>query len=297
MASIAANNAFGIVTVMDVKVLSLKTELDGKTIEDIYKDHSMTRAEFHTALKNYLDGSPAYLCEIDHLQVANLTTDGPSIEISGGKFNNKLIKYGKTARCEMTDALGQMDALVALGGAQYLNEQNPSEGIVVTDKFGAPVLMVGSSFVVDQKTGKHVSATVILYQFLPDSTPAFAFDSGNAATFDLNGDLLAVEFERPEGETGCEDASGSFFALELDSCELAPQPGEWANVVYGNGATGPNKMQIGVEYPLAESGVDKHYVAKNLSNMSDISSSVVDGDTITLTTGISNVLITLENNE
>ena len=207
-----ANNAFGIVTVMDVKV---------------YKEFAV--AENGETAKVYLDrieattGGGTELASIDHMQVATLSTDGPSITINGGKFNNPLLKYGKTARCEMTDALGQADALVALGGAEIDSTGN----ISITDKFGAPVTIVGSSFVVDQKTGKHIPVKVILYKFLPDSTPSFAFDSGNAATFDLNGDLLAVEgITLGTGEGGTEEwsdcvgATGVFFSIVPVDCAL-----------------------------------------------------------------------------
>jgi len=207
-----ANNAFGIVTVMDVKVYKEFAPIEGGETAKAY----LTRIEGATA-------GGTELASIDHMQVATLSTDGPSITINGGKFNNPLLKYGKTARCEMTDALGQADALVALGGAEIDSDGN----ISITDKFGAPVTMVGSSFVVDQKTGKHIPVKVILYKFLPDSTPSFAFDSGNAATFDLNGDLLAVEgIKLPAAEGGteewadCTGVTGVFFSIVPVDCAI-----------------------------------------------------------------------------
>lgn len=212
---ISNKDAFGIVTVMDVKVYAMSD------VESNY-GAATTRSEADTAIIALYDAASANkaLCTIDHLQVATLSTDGPSITINGGKYNNPLLKYGKTARCEMTDALAQADALVHLGGAEW---DASKRTLSITDKFGAPVCVVGKTFVVDQKTGKHVSAHVILYKFLPDSTLSFAFDSGNAATFDLNGDLLAVEFgvsgDEPEE---CADGTGVFFSIVLDDCSLAP---------------------------------------------------------------------------
>jgi len=208
-----ANNAFGIVTVMDVKVYEEFAPVEGGETAKAY----LARLEGATA-------GGTEIATIDHMQVATLSTDGPSITINGGKFNNPLIKYGKTARCEMTDALGQADALVALGGAEIDSDGN----ISITDKFGAPVTMVGSSFVVDQKTGKHIPVKVVLYKFLPDSTPSFAFDSGNAATFDLNGDLLAVEgitlgsgsSSGTEQWADCVGATGVFFSIIPVDCAL-----------------------------------------------------------------------------
>ena len=154
---------------------------------------------------------------MEHLQVATLSTDGPSIEIQGGKFNNKLLKYGKTARCEITDALGQANALVELGGAEM------HDGVLsITDKFGEEMTILGHTFVVDQKTGKHVDATILMYKFLPDATPSFAFDSGNAATFDLNGDLLAVELGGLAAEGGvCDGSNGVFFSIMDNGCAIS----------------------------------------------------------------------------
>ena len=230
MASIAKNTAFGVVTVMDVRVFNLNTQLTigsgtAQSIDALYKAKNTNLDDFNAALEAlaYPAQDPAELpweCSLDHLTVATLSTDGPSITINGGKYNNPLIKYGKTARCEMTDALGQMDALVALGGAEYIDETTPSKGIVVTDKFSEPVCLVGRSFVVDQKTGKHVPVTVFMYQFLPDSVPSFSFDSGNAATFDLNGDLLAVEFASGAAEGACDTGSGTFFSIKFSDCTL-----------------------------------------------------------------------------
>lgn len=208
------SNAFGIVTVMDVKVYKEFPVVDGGETPSAY----LARIEGSTA-------GGTLLAVIDHMQVATLSTDGPSIEITGGKFNNKLIKYGKTARCEMTDALGQADVLVHLGGA----EMDAQGNISITDKFGAPVTMVGETFIVDAKSGKHIPVKLVLYKFLPDSTPSFAFDSGNAATFDLNGDLLAVEgLNLGSGSStptlpwdDCIGASGVFFSMIPYGCALS----------------------------------------------------------------------------
>lgn len=212
--AITNTNAFGVVTVMDIKVYKINSD-----IETLFAG---ARSAADAALVGYYEqeasaqGYVKPLCFIDHLQVATLSTEGPSIEINGGKYNNKLIKYGKTARCEMTDALGQVDALIALGGAEW---DNSNRTLSITDKFGGPVCVIGKTFVVDQKSGKHVPVHVILYKFLPDSTPSFAFDSGNAATFDLNGDLLAVEFQQTES-TECGDGAGVFFSIVFDGCTL-----------------------------------------------------------------------------
>lgn len=212
--TLASGNAFGVVTVMDAvvyKYSTVKSLIEGtgatpKTIIEALDEDA--KATTH---------SYAIACQLDHLQVATLSTDGPNITIQGGKFNNTLLKYGKTARCEITDALGQADALVNLGGAEM------NEGVLsITDKFGEPMTILGHTFVVDKETGKHVDASILMYKFLPDATPSFAFDSGNAATFDLNGDLLAVELDGLAGSgTVCDGSNGVFFSILDNGCSLS----------------------------------------------------------------------------
>lgn len=259
---IATANAFGIVTVMDVDVYKYdKTKVEA----------AATPTDF---IAQFEDVTP--LAHIDHMQVATLSTEGPSIEIQGGKFNNKLIKYGKTARCEMTDALGQADVLVYLGGA----EMGADGSISITDKFGESVTMIGHTFVVDQKTGKHLDTTVVLYQFLPDCTQSFAFDSGNAATFDLNGDLLAVELGGAGSGQECGDGTGIFFSLVDNGCIISGQGVSAAAVIYGNGVSGPGSMQLGVEYTVnVPSGLTAS--AQNLDTGATLT---MVGSTITLPT-------------
>ena len=204
-------NDFGIVTVMDVDIYPFDKTLAAAASSDTPK----------TYLKAVTTDVTKRIGHIEHLQIATLSTDGPNITIQGGKYNNALIKYGKTARCEMTDALGNADTLVALGGAMVDDDGNLS----ITDKFGKAVTLVGDAFVVDKETGKHVPVKVLMYQFLPDSTTSFAFDTGNAATFDLNGDLLATELGSNNAASGqeCPDAMGYFFSIiPMPSCELQP---------------------------------------------------------------------------
>ena len=151
------------------------------------------------------------------MQVATLSTDGPNISIQGGKSNNILLKHGKSARCEMTDALAQTDALVALGGAEISNDG----AINITEKFPGPVTLIGDSYVVDSVSGKQKKIKIIMYQFLPDAIPSIAFDSGNAATFDLNGDLLATTIG--SGSDDCAYNQDTFYSIiEAGDCAIEP---------------------------------------------------------------------------
>ena len=56
------------------------------------------------------------LFTLDTLKISNITIEGPSKTISGGRYNNPIIRWGKTARLEIQDALGHIDAIDALCG-------------------------------------------------------------------------------------------------------------------------------------------------------------------------------------
>ena len=88
---------FGVVTVMNADVYSFdKTLIVNKRPEEI-----LTTLETKKSTK-----AEPYLFTLDTLKVANVTVEGPSKTVSGGRYSNPLIKFGKTARLEMQDALG-----------------------------------------------------------------------------------------------------------------------------------------------------------------------------------------------
>ena len=95
-------NGFGIVTVMNAQVYKIEADTF-KTVKNAYT--------FVKELKN-----DNLLCELDTLKIANVTIEGPTKTISGGQYSNPLIKFGKSARLEMQDALGSAEAIDALCG-------------------------------------------------------------------------------------------------------------------------------------------------------------------------------------
>lgn len=177
---------FGVVTVMDVKVYNV---LDTVT-EAMKVDEIITAYEGEDEI-----------CSLDSLKVSNITEEGPDKTVTGGKFNNPLIKFGKSARLEMQDALGNVEALEAIGGAVIesfgtaagIEADKENVAVHFTEDFGGPKALIGHSFFIDQKTGSQVPVKIIFYQFLPDSLTSLSMDAeGDAAVFDLNGDLLAT---------------------------------------------------------------------------------------------------------
>lgn len=172
---------FGIVTVMNVKVYGFNKD-------------AFTNSTAEEALATVEATEP--VCELDTLTVANLTMEGPDKTIKGGQYSNPLIKYGKSCRLEMQDALGNVDALEALCGA-VVDRAAATDGAVkaihFTEDFSGAKTIVGETFFIDQKTGAQVPVKILFPQFLPDSIANLSQSSdGDATVFDLNGDLLTT---------------------------------------------------------------------------------------------------------
>ena len=173
-------NGFGVVTVMNAKVYDAPeaSVLKGLTAYEIYERSKTMQL----------------LCEIDTFKVANVTEEGPSKTVTGGQYSNPLIKFGKSARLEMQDALGRAAAIDALCGGIMETEDLAVTGLHFGEDFVGPKMIVGDSFFIDRKTGQQVKVKIIFYQFLPDSIFNLTQDAeGDATVFDMNGDLLTTE--------------------------------------------------------------------------------------------------------
>ena len=197
---------FGVVTVMNVDVYNAS---------DIFTDNTpKTVTEIQTAIK-----AAKALCNLDTLKIANITVDGPSKTVTGGQYANPLIKFGKSARLEMQDALGNAHAIDALCGG--IEEYDDGEGNNKTIKalhygedFEGPKTIVGHSFFIDQKTGQQVPVQIIFFQFLPDSIFNLTQDAeGDASVFDMNGDLMTTIVKIPDSTGTKEIPHGLFYSI------------------------------------------------------------------------------------
>lgn len=199
---------FGVVTVMNAKVFAF----DPAAMEN------KTPYQIVAALKNPL-------CELDTLKISNVTVEGPSKTISGGRYANPLIKFGKTARLEIQDALGHIDAIDNLCGG--IAERTGTAtgnyiGLHVGEDFNQAVTIVGETFFISKETQQQVPVLIIFYQFLPDSIFNLTQDAeGDAAVFDMNGDLLSTEVQigTTDGQT---NPHGLFYSI-LDPEHKDPQ--------------------------------------------------------------------------
>ena len=210
------DHGFGIVTVMNARVYNALSKEDyaGKTAYDIASTYGAKVA------------AEGLLCEIDTLKIANVTMEGPTKTITGGQDTNPLIKFGKTARLEMQDALGRAEAVEALcGGVQewkVTGEGESATETIVGLHFGADFagakMIIGDSFFIDRVSGQQVPVKILFYQFLPDSLFNLTQDAeGDATVFDMNGDLLMTNIlvakSKADGSYDDTSTHGVFYSI------------------------------------------------------------------------------------
>jgi len=192
----------------------------------------------------YLMTNP--IATLKYLKTANSTQEGPTKTITGGQNASPLVKYGKTARLEMQDALGNAEALEALTGltveyfrVQYagtssmIENDEASDVLHATTTFAGHKTIIGDTFIIDANTGAQVPAYVIFYDFLSDSLFNLTQDAeGDATVFDMNGDLIETKIlignlfqGNTETKGGDEDGivTGTFYSImpQLDYADNA----------------------------------------------------------------------------
>ena len=182
-------NGFGIVTVMNAAVYDTSELLsNGVTFNDQAKNILAT-IEGHKTVKP--------LCILDTLKIANVTVEGPTKTVTGGQYSNPLIKFGKSARLEIQDALGNAKAIEALcGGVNEFTDNGHTTlyAMHYGEDFTGDKTIIGSTFFIDRATGKQVKVKIIFYKFNPDSIFNLTQDAeGDATVFDMNGDLSTTE--------------------------------------------------------------------------------------------------------
>ena len=200
---------FGVVTVMNAKVYDVVYNgTTPKTVDEILAMYPEENA----------------LATLDTLKIANVSQDGPDKTVTGGQYSNPLIKFGKSARLEMQDALGNNEALDALCGT--VSEYNAAGftgriALHVGDQFAGPKCIIGDSFFIEQKSCAQVPVKIIFYQFLPDSLFNLTQDSeGDATVFDMNGDLMTTVINVGNNE-GTLIKTGVFYSIV--SAATAPE--------------------------------------------------------------------------
>lgn len=215
-------NRFGVVTVMNARVYDISDTLgsDPENVETIVS--KVLEKDTNGNIKEKTTKKP--LCRLDTLKIANATQEGPTKTVTGGQYSNPLIKFGKSMRLEMQDALGNAAALDALCGTVSetgtLNDYSTVGAVHVTEDFNGPKTIIGDTFFIDQKTGQQVKALIVFFQFLPDSIFNLTQDAeGDATVFDMNGDVLTTTVLIND-QAGHEIEHGVFYTM-LDPAEVA----------------------------------------------------------------------------
>lgn len=205
------SNGFGIVTVMNAEVFNVEyTGFDESGIEEL--------EDVGTIIGKYTPGSG--ICTLKTLKVANVTQEGPNKTVTGGQYSNPLIKFGKSARLEMQDALGNAKAIEALGGATIGYNGTKISALHFSEEFTGPKTIIGDTFFIDQNSGKQVPVKIIFYQFLPDSIFNLTQDAeGDATVFDMNGDLLTTNVKLNDGTNDVR--LGLFYSIYDPSAKAA----------------------------------------------------------------------------
>ena len=219
---------FGIVTVMNAKVYDV---LDGmsktdylrltasgtKTLDTVFTEVCGSTANVIDFSKLKADGIlTLYLAiqpiaTLKYLKTANASQEGPTKTITGGQNASTILKYGKKARLEMTDALGNAEVLEALCGmtveyfrnddSEALKNHKSSDIIHATTKFASPKTIIGDTFIVDTDNGTQALAYIMFYDFLSDALFNLTQDAeGDATVFDMNGDLNEVKIKIGDDE-------------------------------------------------------------------------------------------------
>ena len=223
---------FGVVTVRNADIYEV-SEYSTLETKSAYEIAAAAKALTTVGAKNDTLGI-TYKGRIDTLKTASISTDGPTKTITGGQYNEPLLKYGKTITVSRQDALGDHRALEALCGtvSEYEYDTEPTKvedskfiGRHITPQFATAKRIIGDSFFVNQKTGETVNVKIIFYKFLPDSLFNLAQEAdGDASVFDRNGTLVPVKIQVGQSN-GKSEPEQVFWSVVDPAKNTAANPG------------------------------------------------------------------------
>ena len=135
---------------------------------------------------------------IECLTISNITQEGPRKEIRGGRNAEPCIRYGKTMRLEMEDAVMRKEMVNTLFGADI-----EVGSISFTETFPKGIKLIGTTQVVDTDTGVPVEVKLTIHRFIPDGVTDLTMESeGDIGVISIAGELFSNE-------------DGEFFDIEL----------------------------------------------------------------------------------
>ena len=138
---------------------------------------------------------------LDTLKISSISTEGPTKTATGGVAGDTLLKYGKKFTIEMQDAMGRYETLDQLYGTRASDN---GQILAITDRFPGEKTLIGTTFVVDQKTGAKQPLRICIPIFNCDGIFNLTQDAeGDVTTFDLNGQIARFESDS-EGTVNAE---------------------------------------------------------------------------------------------
>ena len=129
--------------------------------------------------------------EMKCLTISNISQEGPRKEIRGGLHAKPCVRYGKTMRLEMEDAVARPELFKELFGADVSMGLGPDTGeIAITNEFAKPVRIEGITEIV-KEDGDVEDVEIIFYKFLPDSITDFTMEAeGDIGVVNIAGELF-----------------------------------------------------------------------------------------------------------
>lgn len=237
---------FGVVTVRNADIYEV-SEYSKLETKSAYEIATAAKALTTVGAKNDTLGI-TYRGRIDTLKTASISTDGPTKTITGGQYNEPLLKYGKTVTVSRQDALGDHKALEALCGtvSEYSEgsksttvDETKFIGRHITPQFATAKRIIGDSFFVNQKTGETVNVKIIFYKFLPDSLFNLAQEAdGDASVFDRNGTLVPVKIQVGQSDGHSEPEQVFWSVIDPDKNTAANPTTAHTGPTGATGATG-----------------------------------------------------------
>ena len=233
---------FGVVTVRNADIYEVG-EYSKLETKSAYEIAAAAKALTTVGATND-DLTITYKGRIDTLKTASISTDGPTKTITGGQYNEPLLKYGKTITVSRQDALGDHRALEALCGTVSENTGSTAAedklvGRHITPQFATAKRIIGDSFFVNQKTGETVNVKIIFYKFLPDSLFNLAQEAdGDASVFDRNGTLVPVKIQVGQSDGHCEPEQVFWSVIDPNATAAANPSTAPTGPTGATGATG-----------------------------------------------------------
>lgn len=174
---------FGVATVMNVCLFKLSENVKyGLNTLD-------TKTDFvHIGnIKN-----PNRFVYLDTLKISNIQESGPKKTFKAGAKNIPIVKYGKTVKIDIEDALGRLDTLVNFFNLHFDDDFN----IIYSDNnFSEPFALHGEMQVVDMSGQKH-TLFIFIPCFVPQNNLTINQDAeGEFGIFDLSGDIFSMPIQ------------------------------------------------------------------------------------------------------